>query len=159
MKLKRAISLVTLLALLGGCAEYGGPLTKQHIGTALGAAGGAAAGSQMGKGSGRVGMIALGTLAGAALGGSFGSSLDKIDQQNHIQTSQHALETAPVGQPMTWRNPDSGNSGSVTPTRTYQQADGSYCREYRQTIVVNGKSQQAFGRACRQVDGSWQIVQ
>ena len=55
-----------------------------------------------------------------------------------------------------WRNPDSGNSGSITPTRTYEIANGQYCREYRQTIVIGGEPQQAYGTACRQPDGTWQ---
>jgi hypothetical protein len=40
------------------------------------------------------------------------------------------------------------------------QADGqqSYCREFQSTIVVEGRQQQAFGTACLQPDGSWQIV-
>jgi hypothetical protein len=40
------------------------------------------------------------------------------------------------------------------------QADDqqSYCREFQSTIVVEGRQQQAFGTACLQPDGSWQIV-
>ncbi len=71
--------------------------------------------------------------------------------------AQRAFESNQVGQPSVWTNPDSGNSGSVTPTRTYQIANGQYCREYRQTIVIGGQQQQAYGTACRQPDGSWQI--
>jgi len=32
---------------------------------------------------------------------------------------------------------------------------GPQCREYQTTIVIGGKPQQAFGRACRQPDGTW----
>jgi hypothetical protein len=39
------------------------------------------------------------------------------------------------------------------------QADQqSYCREFQSVIVVEGRQQQAFGTACLQPDGSWQIV-
>lgn len=150
-------TLVGFLFLLTSCAEQGGPLTKQSVGTVMGAAGGAALGSTMGKGKGNVAMIALGTLAGAAVGSSVGASLDKIDQQYQTNTSQNALETYKTGQTAAWRNPDSGNSGTITPTRTYQEASG-YCREYTQTISVGGKTEKAYGKACRQSDGSWHIV-
>jgi surface antigen len=73
------------------------------------------------------------------------------------QAAQQAFERNQAGQPTVWQNPDTGNSGSVTPTRTYQLANGQYCREYRQTIVVGGQQNQAYGTACRQPDGTWQI--
>ncbi|MCZ6875908.1 MAG: hypothetical protein O7G88_20660 [bacterium] len=48
------------------------------------------------------------------------------------------------------------NSISV---RTYQIDSGQYCREYQQTVVIGGQEDRAFGTACRQPDGSWQIGQ
>jgi surface antigen len=35
---------------------------------------------------------------------------------------------------------------------------GKYCREFQQTVTIGGKTEQAYGTACRQPDGSWQIV-
>lgn len=158
MNIRKILAVALTGLMITACTDMGGPITKAQIGTVMGAAGGAAAGSQFGKGSGNVAMIALGTLAGAALGNSLGGSLDKIDQQYATRTTQTTLETAPTGQATSWRNPDSGNSGTITPTRTYTMG-GMNCREYTQTIVVDGKSQRAYGKACRQNDGTWQIVQ
>ncbi len=158
MNIKKAIAVGLTGLLITACTDMGGPITKAQIGTVMGAAGGAAAGSQFGKGAGNVAMIALGTVAGAALGNSLGGSLDKIDQQYATRTTQQTLETAPTGQVSTWTNPDTGNSGTVTPTRTYQMS-GMNCREYTQTITVDGRSQHAYGKACRQPDGTWQIAQ
>lgn len=141
---------------LTGC-ETGGQ--KQTIGTILGGVGGAALGAQFGKGTGQLVGVAAGTLLGAFIGSSIGSSLDKADQAAANQTAQRSLETAPTGQQMAWHNPDSGHSGTITPTKTYQVSSGQYCREYQQTVSVGGKTQQAYGTACRQPDGSWQIVQ
>jgi len=45
----------------------------------------------------------------------------------------------------------------MTPLKTYQRPSGQYCREYQQTIYVGGQQQQAYGTACRQPDGSWEI--
>jgi surface antigen len=74
------------------------------------------------------------------------------------QASHQALESAPSGKAVTWTNPDNGHSGTVTPIKTYQTAAGQYCREYTQTVTIDGKPQQSYGTACRQPDGSWKIV-
>jgi surface antigen len=75
------------------------------------------------------------------------------------EAAQRALETTPSGQSVAWRNPDNGHAGTVTPTRTYQTAQGSYCREFQQTVTIDGKQERAYGTACRQPDGSWRTVQ
>lgn len=158
MTIRKIIAIGLTALSLVACAEQGGPITKSQMGTVIGALGGAAAGSQFGKGSGKTGMIALGTLAGAALGNSLGASLDNADKAAMGRVSQQSFESMPTGQSAQWSNPDSGNYGTFTPTRTIE-SNGQVCREFTQTINIGGKSQQGFGKACRQHDGSWQIVQ
>ena len=151
----RATVIVLLAAALTACQTAGGP--KQTGGTLLGAGLGALAGSQIGSGRGQLAAVAIGTLGGALLGNSVGRSLDRADRL-HAARAERAAHTAPIGQPVVWRNPDSGNQGSITPVREGRDtATGAYCREYQQTVTVNGESQQAYGTACRQPDGSWQI--
>ena len=140
---------------LAACQEGG---QKQTLGTLLGAVGGAVAGSQIGKGRGTLVAVAAGTLLGGFLGSEIGKSLDNADRLAMEQTTQRTLEAAPSGNPVSWRNPDTGHSGTVTPRPSYQNASGDYCREYDQTIVVGGKTETAYGKACRQADGSWKIV-
>lgn len=41
---------------------------------------------------------------------------------------------------------------------TYMSRSGHLCREYRTTIIVEGRPQPAFGTACQMPDGSWQVV-
>ena len=43
---------------------------------------------------------------------------------------------------------------SVSPA----QAADQYCREYTKTVTIGGRQQQAYGTACYQPDGSWEIV-
>ena len=159
---------IAAVLVLSACAQNGqnttgalngGGINKSDIGTLGGGALGALAGSQIGGGSGKIVAVAGGTLLGAFAGHEIGASLDRADMAYYNQTSQRALETAKVGTTTTWSNPDSGHSGTITPTRTISAPDGSVCREYTQTINIGGKSEQAFGKACRQPDGSWQIVQ
>lgn len=142
-----------------GVTQGGSSINKQDVGTIGGAVAGGIAGTMVGKGSGRTAAIIGGTLLGAALGSSIGASLDKADMAYYNQTSQRALETGQSGQSLPWKNPQTGNSGSITPSNYYQTAEGQYCREYQQTLTVGGKTEKGYGTACRQPDGSWQIVQ
>jgi surface antigen len=165
------IALFTSLSLLAACSgqqnaynaqqggvSNGGGLTKSDVGTGLGALGGAVIGSSFGKGNGRVVGGVIGALGGAYLGNQIGASLDRADMSYYNQTQQRALETAQVGQTLPWNNPQTGNSGSFTPSNYYQNQSGEYCREFNQTVNVGGKTEKAYGTACRQPDGSWKIV-
>lgn len=144
-------------ALVAGCADaQNNP--KQTLGTIVGAGLGALAGSQVGGGKGQMVGVAIGALAGAWMGSEIGKSLDKADKAYLARTTQDSLEYGKTGVTSSWRNPDSGHSGTVTPTSTYQKAAGEYCRQFEQTIYVNGKEETATGRACRQPDGTWKIV-
>ena len=80
------------------------------------------------------------------------------DQQQHFDTTQSSLETQKTGQTSTWTNPDTGHSGKITPTRTYTSTDGTPCRDFTQTIFVDGEYEEINGTACRQQDGSWKPV-
>lgn len=154
---KRFVPVVVIAGLLGACATDSGQ--KQNVGTLLGGVGGAVAGSQFGSGTGQLVGVAAGTLIGALLGSEVGKSLDRADQSYMSRANQRAFETAPSGTQVSWRNPDSGNSGAVVPQPAYQTKSGEYCREFQQTINVGGQQQQGYGTACRQPDGSWKVVQ
>lgn len=149
------ILLTVFVFLMAGCTQNMGP--KEGVGTLLGATGGAVLGSNIGKGKGNVVAIAIGTLAGALFGQEIGRSLDRADRIAMGQNAQYALEYTRSNETTPWNNPDSGNSGSMTPIRTYQPEAGQYCREYQQTVVIGGQEQHAYGTACRQPDGSWLI--
>ena len=141
-----------------GGGRQGGGVSKEGAGTVLGGIGGAALGSLFGSGKGRLVGVAAGALAGAYLGNQVGQSLDRADRAAMERASNQAAN-APIGQQISWRNPDSGNSGTVTPVREgTNNATGEYCREFQQNVTIGGKTEQAFGTACRQPDGSWHII-
>lgn len=154
--MKQIMAAAVAVLMLAGCAGNG-PGPKQVIGGVLGAAGGGAAGAQFGSGDGQLLATGAGAVLGALIGSEVGKSLDRMDKMYMSRTTQKTLEKAPTGNTNGWRNPDSGNRGSITPTETYQTASGRYCREFQQTIVVGGESQKAYGTACRQPDGSWKV--
>lgn len=145
-KLLTAAVLGATLA-LGGCAT---DRPNEQAGMIIGGALGGLLGNQVGQGSGRTAAIIVGTLAGAAIGGSVGQSMDQTDR---LKTAR-SLETVRTGVPSSWRNPDSGNQYTVTPTRTYESSQGP-CREYTIDARVRGRPETVYGTACRQPDGTW----
>jgi len=146
------VSAILVAFLLMGCESTGPKATVGGLGGA--AAGGLLGAALGGKGTG----IAAGTILGGLIGSAIGDRLDAADREKARAAASQALESVPSGQSVAWRNPDSENSGVVTPVRTYQTATGQYCREYMQTITIGGERHQSYGTACRQPDGNWQIV-
>lgn len=130
-----------------------GQCNRQLIGGLIGAAGGGLAGAQIGNGRGQLAAVAAGTVLGYLLGSNVGRSMDQTD----AACVERALEHADDGQDIVWDNPDRHARYEVTPTRTYQQNDGRYCREYTSSAIVNGREQTVYGTACRQPDGSWEL--
>jgi surface antigen len=127
---------------------------KAVLGSVIGIAAGAGIAAAAGGGAGAI--VGAG-LGGGLIGGLVGNRLDARDKRMAAEAAQRAFDQNRTGQASAWQNPDSGNSGSITPTRTYQIANGQYCREYQQTIMIGGEPQRSYGTACRQPDGSWQI--
>ncbi|MFN3827954.1 MAG: RT0821/Lpp0805 family surface protein [Micavibrio sp.] len=142
---------------LSGCTQTSGTFSKENIGLASGAVIGGVLGSQVGSGSGRLWATGAGALLGSLVGSNIGQSLDRADQMYMQQATQKA-HTAPVGETISWNNPDSGHSGTITPTRDGTSTTGRYCREYQTTVTVGGKMENAYGQVCQQPDGSWEIV-
>ncbi len=127
---------------------------RKILGGVIGAAAGAVAGANIGKGDGRTAAIAGGTLLGYLVGAGVGQSMDRIEGNCVGQV----LESVPTGSTVAWTDPDSGARWEAEPTRTWRQPSGRYCREYRTTIIIGGRSEEAIGRACRLPDGSWEIA-
>ncbi len=157
MKKTALLGTMLVLTALTGCQSLEGRGNKELIGGGSGALIGGILGSHVGGGSGQRWATGVGVLVGALIGSDIGRSLDQADMAYARQANQQA-HSAPIGETINWNNPESGHSGSVTPVKDGYTNSGSYCREYQQTIVVGGQEQQAYGTACRQSDGSWQIV-
>ncbi len=144
------------LLLLGGCANSGyGP--KQTVGGLGGAALGGLLGSTIGGGTGQLVATAAGVVVGGVVGSEIGRSLDDVDRLK-AQKAQEKARAAPIGESISWNNPDTGNHGSITPVRDGTSTQGRYCREFQQTIVVGGELESGYGTACRQPDGSWEVL-
>ena len=132
-------------------------MNKQGGSTFIGGVAGGVLGSQFSKGEGKLVATEVGALAGALVGGRIGKTMDEYDKQMLEKSSRQALEYSPSGNSVEWRNPDSGNYGSITLTKTFKE-NGRYCREYIQEVTIGGEKQKAYGKACRQPDESWKII-
>jgi len=155
------LSIAMLALALSACAQNGtgwGAGTKQTVGTAAGAVGGGLLGSQIGDGSGQLWATGAGVLLGALVGSEVGKSLDRADRAYADRAMTQAYQ-APIGETVSWTNPESGNYGSYTPVNEgYGNTSGRYCREYKQTIYVDGRQETAYGTACKNADGTWTMA-
>jgi surface antigen len=146
---KKVMAITLILAVLGGC-ESMEPPSKQNIGMATGAILGGVVGHQIGHGAGQT----IATIGGAALGGFLGNRIGAGMDRNDQLKAARALETSKNGQETTWRNPDTGQRYTVTPTRTYESSSGP-CRDFTTVTEIDGRQEHVQGNACRQADGTW----
>jgi len=166
MMLTRIGTALALTAALGACANQGGYNggsrygTGEVVGTVAGAALGGLIGSEIADGSGTGQLIAvgLGVAVGGLIGNQIGRYMDEQDRESARRAEYEAVDRYPDGQYSRWDNPDNDNYGYTVPQNTYRNSSGQYCREYQTTIVIDGRPETGYGTACRQRDGTWQIV-
>ena len=156
-KIVRLAPVVLVAFVLSSCAAMKQAYEenpKALLGGAMGAGAGAGIAALAGASPG---WIVASALMGGLVGGYVGKKLDDRDKQMATQAATKAFEKNRTGVATVWNNPDTGNSGSITPTKTYQLANGQYCRQYTQTIMIGGEKHETYGTACRQADGTWKI--
>ena len=73
-----------------------------------------------------------------------------------MPTAARAAQHVPIGSPIRWENPSSGNYGSITPRREGRhRRSGAVCREFSNSLTIDGQTEDFVGAACRARDGSW----
>ena len=100
---------------------------------------------------------------GAKLSDWFGvtslySKMTPEDVRLASMTMQETLEGAEDRAPRGWSNRQSGNSGMITALKTYLAESGSFCRDYRETIVIKDRAETYLNRACRDENGVWRWI-
>lgn len=149
---RKGLQAFPIFLFLAACTTTGG-------GSAAGGLGAAAAG----------GLLAANTAggppastpphtAGRLLEGPYVVLLTTDDRARAQRAAVTAFESTPSGQTTIWRNPENGHWGTLTPSRTFRDASGRYCRDYRQTVTIGGQEHQGNGSACREPDGIWRIM-
>src|SRR3990167_187884 len=138
-----------LVAVLAGCT----PGHNIPGATVAGAAAGGLLGAAFFHGEGAW----IGILGGALIGGIVGNEVGKyMDRQDEINM-QNAIVNTPVGEEASWTNERRDVTYTVRPIRNYHSR-GRYCREYQTRVKIGGQWRNAYGKACRQPDGSWQVI-
>ena len=69
---------------------------------------------------------------------------------------QQALENSPSGQAVQWGGEAGQSAGEVTPLRTFQTAEGDWCREYRAKARIGLEVLARRAIACRTTSGTWE---
>ncbi len=152
----KALIAILAIAVLSGCAQMG--INKQTGGAVLGGLAGGVIGAVFGSGTGQILGAIAGTLVGAFIGSEIGKRLDERDRLLMGQSTEEALESSLSAKVNTWRNPDTGHSGTVVAKPAVEKPDGGICREFTQTVTAEGKTEKATGTACREPDGTWKVI-
>lgn len=129
-----------------------GRCNRQVVGTVVGGIVGGVIGNKLSDGNNKNIGTAAGVLIGAIVGNRIGRNMDNAD----ANCTDQALERAPDGQVVRWKNPNTGYQYAVTPDKTYQRSDGRYCRDYTTVVVRDRKSREYRQTACRSDQGIWQ---
>ncbi|RED52403.1 RT0821/Lpp0805 family surface protein [Aestuariispira insulae] len=141
---------------LSGCANRDTG-TGEVVGTVGGVLLGGLVGSQFGGGSGRVVATVIGAGLGGYLGNQIGARLDEADRREAQTAMANSMEYNADGESGAWHNPNNGHNGTVSPTRTYYNAENKPCRDFTHVIEVDGKSEEVKGTACRNPGGEWVV--
>ncbi len=153
------VAILALLILLPAC-QSDSPQSSEKTNSSLGTKGSptsAAAANQANHNSAQPTTTLTSTVLNGYSANKLGATVDDSDRAAAARAEQRAY-TAPVGQQITWNNPQNGNAGTITPVRDGYDNSGAYCREFHQTTTIGGQQQQGYGRACQQPDGSWKIA-
>lgn len=119
--------------LLSACTPGNNTMGSTAAGAALGGVGSAV----LFHGSTQPEAIVAGAVLGGIAGNAVGQNMDKQ------QTAQRYDKASPVF--------------IHDHDRYYDQPHN--CKEYSQTIYINGRPKQTSGIACQYADGSWHVVQ
>lgn len=97
-----------------------------------------------------------GKVAGRDVGGAAARLLQEEDRAVMEKATQKALATGAPGKAVSWSNPKTGASGSITPQPKFSMG-GKSCREFQQAFTAGGKKSTGYGTACVAPDGTWLI--
>jgi surface antigen len=87
------------------------------------------------------------------------AQLTPSDREMNRKCINKTMNEAPTGKTWSWKNPKTGNGGTVTPTSPRAREGAEVCRNFNETVTLkDGRSEQISGRACKKPDGSWSVA-
>jgi len=115
-------------------------------------------GNAVSSGGGRTGATVAGVIAGGAVGAALTSNLSCEDRSYAYKTYSEGFNAGRPNATYQWQNPRDDHRGEFRVGDYYNDPAGFRCANYTQNIYIQGRAQQASGKACRQPDGTWAIV-
>ncbi|MEO8115683.1 MAG: RcnB family protein [Phenylobacterium sp.] len=131
---------------------------KDPAGVLIGALIGGLLGNAVGQGGGRTGATVAGVILGGVVGAALTKDLDCDDRSYAYKAYSQGFNSDRAGSRHQWRNPDNNHRGEVRIGNYYNDPRGFRCTDFTQVTTIQGRSQTTRGRACRQPDGSWAVV-
>lgn len=93
-----------------------------------------------------------------APGASLLADLDPADRQKAEAARQTALDKGASGTAVSWKSDlNGGRFGSVVAGPVFA-SEGKDCRQFTQTVYVDGVPRTGRASACKQPDGSWRAA-
>jgi surface antigen len=135
-------------------------ISRRHAMTSLLAATAAAAVPMFAIGAARADTPGPDVPAKSPRGGSgLKAQLTPGDREMNRKCIDKTLNEAPTGKTWSWKNPKTGNGGTVTPTSPRRREGAGLCRNFDETVTLkDGRSEKISGHACKKRDGSWSIA-
>ena len=153
----RFLSVLVLLAVVGAsCPARAGD--EAILSTGIGAALGGLFGSQIGHGGGQLFATGTGAAIGGLIGNNVGHSIEAEESHHNFSYDASSYAYAP---PMTYGfypPPPTYVAPPAPPPIYVDQEAQTYCRPYSQQIIIDGQTQESYGTACLEPDGTWRIM-
>jgi surface antigen len=99
-----------------------------------------------------------GQLVGTIVGKGVSAPVDDTDKPLMTDALRKAY-ALPVGEKSPWANEKSGHSGTFISTREGYRTNGTYCREFQETILIGKDTYQGYGASCKEADGNWKRIE
>ncbi len=120
-------------------------------------AGGLLGNAVAGRGD-KTGATVAGVIAGGAIGMALTTKVQCEDRSYMYKTYSDGFNAGRPGARYNWENPRTRNRGEMEVIDYYEDEDNFRCAVYANTIYIDGRREEARGRACQQPDGNWAII-
>ena len=141
--------------LLGGCT------TAIQLGAAapgFGEVVKAATGGSLTGGLGSESVPSAGLTLADVVWDGFGITVPNADAKASDFAISSALKPGTRDRKFIWKEPTTGDHGTMTVTGEILRRDGSRCWDYDQSIVLHGKGTAGSSRVCKNAQGAYEVA-